>query len=517
MTISLPPISYPTKPVPPFSKEPPENLFPFKFPTLWRDITGRPYVTVSSKGLANGRSEYFNNGADFGPDTPGTETSGIQEIINYAMKNNISIFIEPGQYIISAPLTQDPVTLNYAQIHIPVPSSPFQSLYIVAGGAGPIGYSYPGAGTTSQPNNLVYDGPTPNYGVQLLSTNKSPESSNVSSVLMVDGDSSNTMSVNYVDIFIQGSLRITIQPGYIFTAFNFYKASSVRGDELIADLELTQSNDIPNPLNANGNTTAIDYGFAGIAFPTAGSMGNNAFKSIYVVGYWVGVAMLSHNIIDVLYIQSCYYAITMYDIGHTNIITYANIQQCPFTLYNRFPNGNAKLMIMQLDMEVNYNITSGPEEWMNFVADYKTAGANLEGIIYYHKQGINSTTETNNTFYYNSGTSPLPQNFKAICLDGNYPPTLSANPPVSATVYQNTNSYDIEIDLPAYATTAGTAGYVTVAKGATSTPTAISNQYISGGTTSTSTDIVRLRVPAGWYYEFTASGVTFGTASVFAE
>jgi len=34
---------------------------------------------------------------------------------------------------------------------------------------------------------------------------------------------------------------------------------------------------------------------------------------------------------------------------------------------------------------------------------------------------------------------------------------------------------------------------------------------------STSVDIIRLRVPAGWYYEFTASGVTFGTASVFAE
>ena len=96
-------------------------------------------------------------------------------------------------------------------------------------------------------------------------------------------------------------------------------------------------------------------------------------------------------------------------------------------------------------------------------------------------------------------------------------PTLSANPPVSATVYQNTNPYAIEIDLPVYATTAGTAGYVTVAKGATSTPSAIGNQYVSGDTSDTSEQIIRLRVPAGWYYEFTASGVTFGTASVFAD
>ena len=96
-------------------------------------------------------------------------------------------------------------------------------------------------------------------------------------------------------------------------------------------------------------------------------------------------------------------------------------------------------------------------------------------------------------------------------------PTLSANPPVSATVYQNTNPYDIEIDLPVYATTAGTAGYVTVAKGASSTPTAIGNQYVSGDTSSTATQIIRLRVPAGWYYEFTGSGVTFATATPFAE
>lgn len=96
-------------------------------------------------------------------------------------------------------------------------------------------------------------------------------------------------------------------------------------------------------------------------------------------------------------------------------------------------------------------------------------------------------------------------------------PTISANPPVSGTVYQNTNPYAIEIDLPAYASTSGTAGYVTVAKGSTDTPTAIASQYISGDTSDTSVDIVRLRVPAGWYYKFTSSGATFGTATSFAD
>ena len=94
---------------------------------------------------------------------------------------------------------------------------------------------------------------------------------------------------------------------------------------------------------------------------------------------------------------------------------------------------------------------------------------------------------------------------------------MQANPPVSGTVYQNLNPYDIEIELPVYATTAGTAGYVTIAKGLSSPPSpAIGNKYVSGDTSSTSTDIIRLIVPARWMYEFTGSGVTFGTASVFA-
>ena len=84
----LPPINYPNKPVPPFSAPAPRNPFPGFYPDMWRNITGKPYITVSSKGLANGLSEYFNDGADFGPDSLQadgslTQTAGIQETINY--------------------------------------------------------------------------------------------------------------------------------------------------------------------------------------------------------------------------------------------------------------------------------------------------------------------------------------------------------------------------------------------------------------------------------------------------
>ncbi|MEM3862147.1 MAG: hypothetical protein QW203_06685, partial [Thermoplasmatales archaeon] len=97
----------------------------------------------------------------------------------------------------------------------------------------------------------------------------------------------------------------------------------------------------------------------------------------------------------------------------------------------------------------------------------------------------------------------------------NVTPTLTANPPVSGTVYQNKNPYDIRIYLPAYATTSGTAGSVAIALGSSSTPSTIGTKFINGSTSSSATEIIELVVPAGWYYEFTATGVTFGTATVF--
>jgi hypothetical protein len=126
------------------------------------------------------------------------------------------------------------------------------------------------------------------------------------------------------------------------------------------------------------------------------------------------------------------------------------------------------------------------------------------------------TTDLSVSNYDIKGTYDLIHGYAFSSVPVNTP-TISTNPPVSGTVYQNTNPYAIEIDLPVYATTSGTAGYVTIAKGVTSTPTAIGNQYVSGDTSSTATQIIRVRVPAGWYYSFTGSGVTFSTATPFAE
>ena len=66
------------------------------FEPKYKDIVGKPFITVSAKGIANGLSNIPNDGADFGPDTtlnatspsqtgsPYTQTTGINEAISYA-------------------------------------------------------------------------------------------------------------------------------------------------------------------------------------------------------------------------------------------------------------------------------------------------------------------------------------------------------------------------------------------------------------------------------------------------
>ena len=66
-----------------------------------KTIIGKPEITVSARGIANGRSVYLNDGADFGPDTklgattlgqygpPYTTTDGIQEMFDFAFNNGV--------------------------------------------------------------------------------------------------------------------------------------------------------------------------------------------------------------------------------------------------------------------------------------------------------------------------------------------------------------------------------------------------------------------------------------------
>jgi len=85
-------------------------------------IQTKPYITVSAKGISNGLSNTFNDGADFGPDTllnatspsqygpPFSNTGGIQEAINYvATQGGGEIRLTQGTFNITS---TERVTIN---------------------------------------------------------------------------------------------------------------------------------------------------------------------------------------------------------------------------------------------------------------------------------------------------------------------------------------------------------------------------------------------------------------------
>ena len=107
-----------------------------------KNIRGKPYITVSAKGMINGLSNIPNDGADFGPDTtkgataPGqyggtyTQTTGLKEAINYGIatgtKSGTGIFV-PEIKIIS------PFIIISASITVQAPSGYKISQFKISG------------------------------------------------------------------------------------------------------------------------------------------------------------------------------------------------------------------------------------------------------------------------------------------------------------------------------------------------------------------------------------------------
>ena len=423
-----------------------------------------PEIVVSSKGVANGLSEKYNNGWDFGPDSynpnstanpPYTQTAGIQEAIDYVYNElentygkvsgdlpNVDILLVPGQIFVLSTTVHFRSTENQ-WINIHSTSRGASVITAIPGATFPLFQNDSGRAEDLQFENLVFAPVTSSQYTLYSATTSSAFADYHFKDCFITNAGGTDIYIEYIN-----QLEIT----RVFGLFRFY-AGWVNDR-----VDITASNLLDNNIAGGGNSTP---GLLNIINSSINLTGNDGFINLSGGG-------TGQNLIG---------------------ISMKNIQITGTTPTSGYLINNSAGAVISMILE-------------NFYATID----------------VNSMTLTSATnIYYYRVPSKLVVNGSQFISATIATPSLSANPPVSATVYQNTNPYPIEIDLPVYATTAGTAGYVTGAKGATDTPTAIGNQYVSGSTSDTSEQIIRLRVPAGWYYSFTASGVTFGTASAFAE
>ena len=447
---------------------------------------GVPEITVSSKGVANGLSTEYNDGFDFGPDSydptstanpPYTQTSGIQELFSYGLKNNISVKFASGTYLID-----QAVTVNYSV-------------------------------------NAIFDFDV--YGsvdVTIQASSSFPSGDNMLSFIKSSPYSFDVHIYNGLNVLGNSNVNACVYTENL-TIFQSYEvncntAKYGRYHNNSTTLEYHAGNgacSVYGYYATNGNYQMLYYpeNFGN------GTSGNASTGDIYLscgssVGSWIigGFSQSSYGV-----------AITIGNGGIIGFIVASNGNAIQFVPYSS--GGTVFTTVSNI-----------------FIHNMSGNAITIGGATYGQITNVNIYQNTTNiTLVDNSSSYALGLTVENVYVNGTLEalingssnglklknitptpvPTLSTNPPVSGTVYQNTNPYDIEIDLPVYATTSGTAGYVTIAKGSTDSPTSIGNQYVSGDTSDTSEQIIRLRVPTGWYYEFTASGVTFGTASVFAD
>jgi hypothetical protein len=445
-----------------------------------------PEVVVSAKGVANGLSEEYNDGWDFGPDSynptstsaiPYTESTGIGEALQYAISNPTQkvgnghwlpeVHIKSGYYTLSQQIV---LNVPYVIMNLTVKGVDSMSPYIAC-------------------------------AFNTTSSDEYPYAININS-----SDLSNITFIAIQWEHIQPVAPSGYTP-YGFVNFDFSSVNTDQNTFIGFDLNVS-NNGFANAFNLLGFQQIRMYDFEDYGSACFFNAGDITFHggygdTIYVSGgsaiSFSGPEIVPNGDIDYVAI----FGTSAVDIGEYDVDQTFTIG----TLFYGYGAGlggfNRSLVIQPSSGTITINqvivrdiTASGLTSNVSFSI---SVGATLN-VGTWDIEGVYSDNE-----YVWTG---IPYNT----------PSLSANPPVSATVYQNTNPYAIEIDLPVYASTSGTAGYVTIAKGASSSSlTTIGNQFVNGSTSSTSVDIIRLRVPAGWYYEFTASGVTFGTASVFAE
>ena len=466
------------------------------------------YITVSAKGIVNGLSSIPNDGADFGPDTynpsstasiPYTYTSGIQEAINYIANNNGGkIRLLHGVYdVTDAPLIEDPNNPgHYAQIYIPyVPLNSVESSGLAI--------------TIESDWGQLW------YITQLVGTPLS------STYIISNYEGTENVTVFYA---MHGTVRggqsavsLTLPALVVFSypksnigAIDISSAIHANGETLMA---ITT-----NMLNYTGLPTV--YGGTGINLGIHGYGGTKVFQNVKTSGYNIGLIVNTHTSIQKYESYFANIGVQLEnDVSPDNSAYMAQINyyDCQMTAIGI--NGiSGKLTIGVLsygDVETN----------TGYYFSYKYHVQVLSGnsaMIYIIQQTVNLTGISASSPFGTPTVTPVNNivgifNGKIVHSVPSLSPNITANPPASATAYQNTNPYDIIIYLPAYATASGTAGSVAVAIGSSSTPSTTFTQFVSGSTSSSSPDTIQIKVPAGWYYEVTTTGVTLATATVVAD
>jgi hypothetical protein len=468
-------------------------------------------VHVTSKGIVNGLSVLPNDGTGwFGPDTtkgatapgqygsPYTETVGIQEMVTFCFGiGGGTMVFQPGSYVVTdASLQTDPISGFSYKIAIPKNSltNPVINLSFV---------SLAKAGFQLNSTQDQIDG-TGNVFIKSLENDTGTTQSAYHFIMGAFTTGTNTSDVEtnigtYFDgIFFETSSESTNSLGGLDVRFV--------GDASFGEFLAKTYPDGPSPSSYNSST--------GLYWMTGGGhfAGINA-DMIAISGYHYGIITdLPHTHVGLISLVYCQYGVVTYGGSvYGGQIDFFQSEQTP----NEILLGNNTVSWHISSYSMGDQSTSGVFEYSYSIIDNGTSGGNVI-IIDLFTLGTSGLTPAFNIV----GKDVINiQNFGINDTGNPYipSPTLSTNPPVSGTAYQNTNPYDIRLKIPVtYSPTSSAAATLATGTSSSSTVTTSTKVSYPAGITTGIIDTYEMVVPAGQYFELVVTNATIGTVEVQA-
>ena len=280
--------------------------------TTWGQILGAPYITVSSKGIANGLSVYKNDGAMFGPDSLGTETGGVQEVVSYVMSiGGGTIVFSSGIFdVTNAPFQPDSATSADATLdaQILIPPTPNQNTVKI---------KLIGQGTVSGlEEKVALNAVGANSGTIIQSL--APLQSGLAKYIFASAQNPlNLTSQNYVDLFIDQITFISSQSSNV-GAFSGRWLINMNGGSFSA---ITNAPAVPTTLNTCFVAVLFGSGSEGQA--------DIHFDMVKIEGFQTGLSIQGWTKISKLTLM---YVVTgIYPIGNDNFIMEIDNVSCQMT------------------------------------------------------------------------------------------------------------------------------------------------------------------------------------------
>ena len=486
----------------------------------WTQLQGKPYTEISSKGIVNGLSNIPNDGADFGPDTtkgatalgqygaPYTETSGINEgiaslptVYNPSSARNVP-------YGVVKLINQEYITTY--------PIIIYTDWYVsIMGNIAP-------SQASNLPSRIAINAP---YSALILGTitdgSTTPEYNGVLELHHLTFVTLQDVTDNFIVAPNEPVSTTPTQHYVVMLSAPFSTSGGTFGDGVgtliidhvrFVDEYSTDTQPVGNAA-ANIGNDGLDQLLYIDSLTAAGSISYNDIVSI--VGWnhiYIGAMDISSTSTTVPSTYNGSYGLKIQSSGRFFFGTLHMIGCMPGVFWF---TGSVSATIIKIMTEL-----ASPGSTTGIYGVVHVDGGNWTILNYTFENGFNPFTSNSVNIDAFGDTVFLRIPYYSNYAQGQTalnPPTISTNPPVSGTAYQNTNLFDIRLKIPVtYSPTSSAAATLATGTSSSSTVTTSTKVSYPAGITTGIIDTYEMVVPAGQYFELVVTNATIGTVEVEA-